>query len=85
MSIREQVWLQGMEKSAFMPCALDILQRKCTCGQHTIAGGECNEVNESGTVYNVLDPGARETADIETISYYELQNHTAGFWIIDRI
>jgi len=43
-----------------------------------------NGVNNDGTVYNVLDPGARESKDIETISYYELQNHTGGFWIIER-
>lgn len=43
-----------------------------------------NGVNENGTVYNVLDPGAGETTDIETISRLELQSHSSGFWIINR-
>ncbi|MDQ3222933.1 MAG: C39 family peptidase [Gemmatimonadota bacterium] len=43
-----------------------------------------NGVNESGTSFNVLDPGAGETTDIETISRAELTNHTAGFWIVSR-
>jgi hypothetical protein len=40
MIIREPVRLQSMG-NAFIPCSYGILQRKCACGQHTIAGGEC--------------------------------------------
>jgi Peptidase_C39 like family len=43
-----------------------------------------NGVDADGTTYNVLDPGGRETRDIVTISREELQNHTNGFWIIER-
>ncbi len=44
-----------------------------------------NGVSVDGQTYNVLDPGAREATDIETISHTELQAHTNGFWIIERI
>ncbi len=43
-----------------------------------------NGVDASGTVFNVLDPGAGEATDVETISRTELQSHTAGFWTVTR-
>jgi hypothetical protein len=43
-----------------------------------------NGVNDDGTVFNVLDPGASEAKDIETISHQELKDHTNGFWIVER-
>jgi hypothetical protein len=44
-----------------------------------------NGVNQDGTVYDVLDPGAREARDIETISREDLQHHVGGFWLIERM
>lgn len=44
-----------------------------------------NGVNETGTIYNVLDPGANEAQDILTISRTELEQHTGGFWIVERM
>lgn len=44
-----------------------------------------NGVDNTGTTYNVLDPGANENKDISTISHQELQSHAKGFWIIERI
>ncbi len=41
-------------------------------------------VNESGTVFNVLDPGRREATDIETITHAELAAHARGFYIVRR-
>ncbi|MEX0271135.1 DUF4157 domain-containing protein [Leptolyngbyaceae cyanobacterium UHCC 1019] len=41
-------------------------------------------IDEMGTTYNVLDPGNRESADIETISHTELEKHAKGFWVIER-
>ncbi|MCL4869977.1 MAG: hypothetical protein KJ063_13505 [Anaerolineae bacterium] len=43
-------------------------------------------VNGSGrkAVYDVLDPGANERADIATISYENLNSNNAGFWIVRR-
>jgi len=43
-------------------------------------------VNGSGkkAVYDVLDPGANERADISTISYENLSGHNGGFWIVRR-
>ncbi len=43
-----------------------------------------NGVNDDGTVFNVLDPGANEAKDIETISRQELKEHTNGTWIVER-
>lgn len=41
-------------------------------------------VDATGKTFNVLDSGANEASDIETISYAELASHTAGFWIVRR-
>jgi hypothetical protein len=41
-------------------------------------------ISDDGTTYDVLDPGAAEAKDIETISHKELQTHTGGFWIVER-
>ena len=34
---------QSVQSASFLPFAQGILQRKCACGNHTIAGGECAE------------------------------------------
>lgn len=39
-------------------------------------------VSDDGSTYNVLDPGAAEANDIETISREELVAHTGGFWFV---
>lgn len=44
-----------------------------------------NGVNADATLYDVLDPGAREAGDIETIPRSELRSHTSGFWIVERM
>ncbi|GAC1343004.1 MAG: hypothetical protein NVSMB27_02490 [Ktedonobacteraceae bacterium] len=44
-----------------------------------------NGVNDDGTSFNVLDPGANEAKDIETISQEELKSHAKGFWIVERM
>jgi hypothetical protein len=41
-------------------------------------------IGDDGQTYDVVDPGASEVKDIETISHEELQNHTGGFWIVGR-
>ncbi len=41
-------------------------------------------VDSTGTSYRVLDPGRRESRDIETISFTELKSHSTGFWVIER-
>jgi hypothetical protein len=44
-----------------------------------------NGVDAAGQSFNVLDPGANEASDIQTISRQELATHTNGFWIVERI
>ena len=41
---------QQAKTASFLPPAQGILQRKCACGNHTVAGGECAECakNKSG-------------------------------------
>jgi hypothetical protein len=41
-------------------------------------------VDEAGTTFNVLDPGAAESGDIDTIAKKELSTHAFGFWIIEK-
>lgn len=41
-------------------------------------------VDDAGKTFNVLDPGANEVADIETISKTELSKHSGGFWIVEK-
>ena len=52
-------------------------------GTHTYAGHYMvlNGMNTGGTILNVLDPAR---AGIITISRSELQNHTNGFWTVER-
>jgi hypothetical protein len=37
---------QSQVKTTSKPMLADLLQRKCACGQHTIAGGECAECRQ---------------------------------------
>lgn len=41
MNERDIAQLQKANTTTFVPVHSDLLQRKCACGQHTIAGGEC--------------------------------------------
>jgi hypothetical protein len=41
-------------------------------------------ISDDGKTYTVLDPGAAEAKDIDTISHEELQTHTGGFWTVER-
>lgn len=69
------------------------LCRSCT-GQNKRGGDKSYKghfmvlsgVNGSGkkAVYDVMDPGANERADISTISYENLSSHSGGFWIVRR-
>jgi len=44
-----------------------------------------NGVDANASVYNVLDPGAKEASDIATISRAELLSNSGGFWMITRM
>src|SRR5258708_3067824 len=41
-----QVKALARSASPFTPVAAGLLQRKCACGQHTAAGGECEECHQ---------------------------------------
>src|SRR5437867_988553 len=41
MNAQLQTQAKGHATSSFMPAPSGLLQRKCTCGNHTIAGSQC--------------------------------------------
>lgn len=43
MSTRLQTQTKAASQPSFIPVQTSLLQRKCACGQHTVAGGECEE------------------------------------------
>ncbi len=43
MNIQLQTQTKAAQQLSFTPIQAGFLQRKCACGQHTIAGGECEE------------------------------------------
>ncbi len=48
---------QQAETASFLPPAQAILQRKCTCGNHTVAGGECAEcAKQKNTLQRKANP-----------------------------
>src|SRR2546428_6430949 len=46
MSTQMYTQTKTAPQSAFTSAPIGILQRKCACGQHTIAGGECAECRQ---------------------------------------
>src|SRR5207253_9785607 len=46
MSTRLQMQTKAAPQPSFTPVQTGLLQRKCACGQHTIAGGECEECHQ---------------------------------------
>src|SRR5947209_16926455 len=46
MSTQVQTQTKAAEQSSFVAAPIGLLQRKCACGQHTIAGGECSECRQ---------------------------------------
>src|SRR5437016_6213235 len=55
MSIQSHTQSNAASKSSSMSNQIGVLQRKCACGQHTIAGGECEECSQKreGTLQRV--------------------------------
>src|SRR6266508_6190733 len=45
--MRERTLTSEVRKSSMTPLMSGVLQRKCSCGQHTIAGGECGSCKKS--------------------------------------
>jgi len=46
MSIQWQNQTKTTQQTSFVPVSIGFLQRKCACGQHTIAGSECEECHQ---------------------------------------
>jgi len=71
-----------MKASAFTPGPIGILQRKCACGQHTIAGGECEECRKnrvesslaSGKLLQRRAADAAEPSEVPPIVYDVLRS-----------
>lgn len=81
------------DATAYLRQGIPVIFLCRNCTGRTRSGGSSSygghfmvlrSVDISGTTYRVLDPGRGERRDIETISFNELQHHTAGFWVIER-
>jgi len=59
MSTHADSQLRTAPPSSFTPGRGILLQRKCVCGTHTMAGGECAECAKKKTVYNESLPLAQ--------------------------
>src|SRR2546428_641974 len=46
MSVQLQAQTKAVPQPSFTPVQTGLLQRKCACGQHTVAGGECKECHQ---------------------------------------
>ncbi|HEX6776891.1 MAG TPA: DUF4157 domain-containing protein, partial [Ktedonobacterales bacterium] len=46
MITQRQTQIKAIAQSPFTSVPVGLLQRKCACGQHTIAGGECEECRQ---------------------------------------
>jgi hypothetical protein len=46
MNTQLQTQIKTASQPSFTPVQTGLLQRKCACGQHTIAGGECEECRQ---------------------------------------
>ncbi len=46
MSTQLQTQTKAASQPSFIPAQTGLLQRKCACGQHTVAGGECEECHQ---------------------------------------
>jgi hypothetical protein len=44
--------MQTKTTSSFTPIQTGLLQRKCACGNHTVAGGECTECSKKSRLLN---------------------------------
>src|SRR5207245_8354207 len=52
MSTQREIQMKARSHLTTTPVQTGLLQRKCTCSQHTIAGGECTECHQKreGTI-----------------------------------
>jgi hypothetical protein len=57
---------QSITPSMFTPTSGSVLQRKCACGQHTIAGGECAECRQKRE--GAIQRAAVSSASMSTVS-----------------
>ena len=46
VSIQLQTQTKAAPQPSFTPVQTGLLQRNCACGQHTVAGGECEECRQ---------------------------------------
>ena len=62
MNKQNQATVVTAESSSFSLSKAELLQRKCACGQHTIAGGECDECGKK----NLSLQRSTENSELET-------------------
>jgi len=67
MSEKAQVQLKQSSPASFTPVSGGALQRKCACGNHTVAGGECAECakNKSGLQRKLTIGASNDPLELE--------------------
>jgi hypothetical protein len=76
MSDRGVPELMKRDSPAPMPASSNLLQRKCACGQRTIAGGECSECSKDRQTLqrSTSDPETRSPGQVPPIVHEVLRS-----------
>ncbi len=65
MSTQLQTQTKAAQQPSFTPVQTGMLQRKCACGQHTVAGGECAECRQKRE--GTMQRAATSAAPVSTV------------------
>jgi hypothetical protein len=87
MSKQVQVQTRNTAQPSFTPANVDLLQRKCACGQHDSAGGECEKCRKEreGTLQRTAVTAAPSNSipsivpDVLSSPGQPLETHTRSF------
>jgi len=65
MNVQQSTQTKAVPQPSFTPVQTGLLQRKCACGQHTVAGGECAECRQKRE--ETLQRAAVSSAPVTTV------------------
>jgi Domain of unknown function (DUF4157) len=65
MSIQQSTQTKAVPQPSFTPVQTGLLQRKCACGRHTVAGGECAECRQKRE--GTLQRAAMSSASVSAV------------------
>src|SRR5262249_11421058 len=70
--MNSQLQIKERNELASTPARTSVLQRKCACGSHTIAGGECEECGKQKVQRHAVGPS--EPAEVPPIVHEALRS-----------